>query len=58
MNNEVKKDLLIGILFGFISTLEYEKTERSLKIYEKIMNMIEQIYYPKKDLSQPTVRGE
>ena len=57
MNNDSKKDLIIGMLYALSSYFKHQFIDDQRQTYNTISSTIDEIYYPKKDLSIPTPRG-
>ena len=57
MNDESKKDLLMGMLLALAGAYESHFNESEKKAFERILKEIDKIYYPEKDLSKPSLRG-
>lgn len=57
MNDEMKKDLIIGMLVGLAGCFKIHMNCDQTETYESILQMINEIYYPPKDLNKPTTRN-
>lgn len=58
MNNEAKKDLILGMCYALAGCFRAEFSGEQCHTFAVIAEAIEEIYNPKKDLSKPTPRGE
>ena len=56
MSNEVTKDLILGMLYALCHAFKDEFNQSQRENFKKIEDTINNIYYPKKDLTQPTIR--
>jgi len=57
MNNESKKDLIIGMLIALAGSFKHQFSSDQSQTYISVIDTIDEIYYPKKDLSKPTSRN-
>lgn len=57
MNNELKKDLILGMCFAMATHFKNNFNDAQTELYKDICEMINEIYYSKKDLSKPTPRN-
>lgn len=55
--NDNKKDLLIGMLYALAAYFRHQFNDDQRQTYNTISSTIDELYYPKKDLSKPTTRG-
>lgn len=57
MTNDNQKDLIIGMLYALAAYFRHQFNSDQSQTYAIIVNTIDEIYYPKKDLSKPTSRS-
>lgn len=57
MNNEAKKDLIIGMLYALAHHFKYEFNPNQAETLQHVRDTIDEIYYSKKDGSVPISRS-
>ena len=56
MDRESKKDLIIGMLYSLAWHFKYEFNDQQNEALNMVKDTINELYYKKPDLSQPTTR--